>query len=566
MPNLSSTVQRRWIFLAFLGVLHLVFLQDPASQLGRLLFLSHIGLGLLWQPFVQPRRRVGFGGVALVVCSAALLAYNLNWELLLLWSMLLAGVAGGKVFLFPDRWERVFHLFALGYLATVVLALILPRLLASLQLSQPALPEILLFVPALVLPVMAVLPQGQAVVEDRAEIVDYIYGVLVFLLLAVIVLGSLSFALVFKAGYFESLLMTLALVSGVLLMLGLIWDPRAGFIGLGTALVQHVTSLGLPLDAWLASLAEISRREEDPERFLSLACAELPQRLPGVIGVAWEDWEGNHLSGRQDGHPLSLEAGALRLVLVTRGRPSPVQRWHYDLVARLLAEFAAGKWRAMELKRLSYIEAIHETGARLTHDVKNLLQSLDTLCEAAELEGDNPSVRFSQLVRRQLPEVSARLRQTLVKLSAPAVATSPTQSMPVAAWLESLGNRYPGSWLSISAEGDAAACQLEDAVLFSSTAENLLQNIAEKRRTHPEVLAQVRLICGSGGPWLEVCDTGDAIPEARAARLFSQPLPSETGLGIGLYQSARQADQACYRLTLEENRAGRVCFRLRAAK
>ena len=44
--------------------------------------------------------------------------------------------------------------------------------------------------------------------------------------------------------------------------------------------------------------------------------------------------------------------------------------------------------------------------------------------------------------------------------------------------------------------------------------------------------------------------------------LFSSPVPSETGYGIGLYQAARQAEAAGYRLELASNRPGSVCLRL----
>jgi signal transduction histidine kinase len=565
LPNqLASTANRRWIFLAFLGVLHLVFLQEPATPLGRLLFLSHIGLGLLWQPFVQPRRRVGLGGTVLVVLSAALLAYFLNWGLLLLWTMLLAGVAGGKVFLFPDRWERLFHLLSLGYLVTVVLALILPQLLAAAHLAETALPDLMIYLSPLGFLGMAALPMGRTTTEDRAEIVDFIYGVLVFLLLAVIVLGSLSFSLLFKTSYVEAVMTTLALVSGILLLLGFIWDPRSGFGGLGAAVAQHVMSLGLPVEAWLESLAELSRHEEDPDRFLALACAELPRRLPGVVGGSWEGRDGHHAFGEQHGHYLELPSGRLKIGLVTRVQPSPGMRWHYDLAARLLAEFYLGKWRAQELKRLSYIEAIHETGARLTHDVKNLLQSMDTLCATSEQEGGTPSAGFLALLRRQLPEISARLRQTLEKLSEPGKAM-PAKPIPALSWLAALKNRYVADWLVFSAEGDLSACSVEDPALFSSIAENLLQNIVEKRRSSPDITAEVHLFCRDNKPGLEVSDTGCDISDVIATRLFKENLPSENGLGVGLYQCARLAEQGSYRLELAENREGYVRFRLGAA-
>lgn len=565
MPALTfphPTKRRRWIFLAFLVALHLVFLQGPATPLGRLLFLSHIGLGLLWQPFVHSRRRLGFGATAVVVVCAGLLAYFLGWGLLAIWTMLLTGVVGGKVFLFPDRWERLFHLMALGYLVTAVLALILPEALLAVKLAEPLLADLVRYLAPAIFLVMAVLPAGRDGPE-RAEIVDFVYGVFVFLLLAVIVLGSLSFALLFNASYFESLMGTLSLVAATLLLLGWIWNPRSGFGGLGSAVAQHVMSLGLPVEDWLQSLADLARREEDPDRFLALACAELPQRLPGVVGGDWHGLGGVQAFGEQQGRRVRFRHARLQLGLVCRVEPSPSLLWHYDLAARLLAEFHVGKWRAQELRRLSYVEAIHATGARLTHDVKNLLQSLETLCVAAQSESETPAPRFTALMRRQLPEIALRLRQTLNKLAAPAIAAR-EEPVAAASWFAALEARYADRQTVCVMASDLGATEL-DPLLFSSVAENLLQNIDDKRRADPAVVARVRLGAAGGKAWLEVADNGAAIPPAQAALLFTHAAPSESGYGIGLYQSARQAGQAGYRLELAENRAGCVSFRLAPA-
>jgi hypothetical protein len=59
-----------------------------------------------------------------------------------------------------------------------------------------------------------------------------------------------------------------------------------------------------------------------------------------------------------------------------------------------------------------------------------------------------------------------------------------------------------------------------------------------------------------------VCDTGSAVPDAVAANLLRTPIASSRGLGIGLYQAARQAESSGYRLALESNRDGEVCFAL----
>ncbi|MDP1605178.1 MAG: hypothetical protein Q8L93_00780 [Rhodocyclaceae bacterium] len=563
LPKLSPIARRRWIFLAFLAALHWVFLLGPATPLGKVLFLSHIGLGLLWQPFVQPRRRLRLGGVGAVLVCAGIFAWFLNWALLAVWVMLLTGVVGGKVFLFPDRWERLFNLAALGYLTTALLALIMPQALPAANLAEPLLANLVLYLVPAVFVVMALLPAEQGAPE-RGELVDFIYGIFVFLLLAVIALGSLSFTLLFKTGYFEALLMTLALVAGLLLLLGWIWNPRAdlgGFGGLGSAVAQHVMSLGLPVEDWLESLAALAAREDDPEQFLAEACAALPQRMPGVVGGAWQVEGAAQAFGEQRGHCAHFRHGRLALGLVSRGKPSPSLLWHYDLAARLLAEFHLGKWRARELQRLSYVEAIHETGARLTHDVKNLLQSLDTLCAAAQQE-EAASPRLLGLMRRQLPEVSSRLRQTLTKLAAPAelARLEPLAALP---WFAALENRYANAQTVFSVVGDLTTLWVPDAALFSSVAENLLQNLANKREAHPEVNAEVRLGEIAGQVWFELMDSGAALPTALSAKLFSTPVPSESGLGVGLYQCARLAAQGGYRLELAENRDGCVRFRLK---
>jgi len=49
-----------------------------------------------------------------------------------------------------------------------------------------------------------------------------------------------------------------------------------------------------------------------------------------------------------------------------------------------------------------------------------------------------------------------------------------------------------------------------------------------------------------------------------AGRLGNEPVKSENGLGIGVYQVGRLAAKAGYRLELSSNIPGQVCFRLAA--
>jgi hypothetical protein len=108
---------RRGLLLAMLAALYLVLWQGPHSLLGRTLFIAHLGLFMLWQPFVQTERRLvadvpdGGRGRGLLLAGA----YLKGW-MIVLWIMMLAGIIGGKVLLYGSRASRLFYLFALAFL------------------------------------------------------------------------------------------------------------------------------------------------------------------------------------------------------------------------------------------------------------------------------------------------------------------------------------------------------------------------------------------------------------------------------------------------------------------
>jgi signal transduction histidine kinase len=128
-------------------------------------------------------------------------------------------------------------------------------------------------------------------------------------------------------------------------------------------------------------------------------------------------------------------------------------------------------------------------------------------------------------------------------------------------WWQGLRDRYIQEGIRFSPErleGDQAI----PAALFSSVAENLLENALIKRHAMASLQIEVEFDAGERRR-LTVCDDGPAIPAEVAEALFHAPVASSTGLGIGLYQSARHAEYYGYVLRMEMNRAGRVCFELR---
>jgi sensor histidine kinase regulating citrate/malate metabolism len=97
--------------------------------------------------------------------------------------------------------------------------------------------------------------------------------------------------------------------------------------------------------------------------------------------------------------------------------------------------------------------------------------------------------------------------------------------------------------------------------VLDSVVDNLVQNALEKAKLETDIHITVRLLATEHF-CLEVFDTGSAIPNEIAARLFKTHVSSKNGLGVGLYHAAQQARQAGYEICVYENRLSFVCFRL----
>jgi len=199
---------------------------------------------------------------------------------------------------------------------------------------------------------------------------------------------------------------------------------------------------------------------------------------------------------------------------------------------------------------------VHETGARLTHDVKNLLQSIYALTSMAPRDSSDG---YAGLLQRQLPQLSHRLQATLDKLRAPEVPTADF-TLTVWGWWYELGRRLEGTDVELSARITAEA--RVPAPVFDSFVENTLENARAKAVREPGIRTAIALTCDASGIVLTVSDTGSAVPERVAQRLFREPTERAGGLGIGLFHAAGLARQAGYRMELGTNVDGDVRFRL----
>jgi hypothetical protein len=96
---------RRVLLLALLAALYVVLWQGPDTLFGRTLFIAHLGLFILWQPFVHTGQRLSLPSLLAVLAAALLLPgiYPQGLDGRALWIMMLAGIVGGKVLLFGAR-------------------------------------------------------------------------------------------------------------------------------------------------------------------------------------------------------------------------------------------------------------------------------------------------------------------------------------------------------------------------------------------------------------------------------------------------------------------------------
>lgn len=555
---------RRQLLVALLALLYLalILLDDDNPGLAKTAFVAHLGLFMLWQPFVRADQRIS--PVALAVLVAAVLSVSiwLNGWLLLLWVTLLAGIVGGKVFLFETPWTKSFFLLAMFWLVAALLLLALPMALRQSINPGPTVQAVGTWMLPVVFVAMLLLPERQEA-DGQPEVVDFVYSVIVVLLLAVLVLGSLTIMVLLGHAYIEALLETLLGIGIGLLILGWVWNPHMGVAGVGTVFSRYLMSIGMPVEQWLHALADLAQRQGDPDRFVAEACRDMVQRLPWVTGVSWRAGDASGNVGPSTGRCSTFRFDTLELCIHTRYPLSPSLTWHFNLLAQLIDEFRADKVRARELKRLSYIEAVHETGARLTHDVKNLLQSLRGLCAAAAVEGDRVSPELVALLRRQLPAITNRLGLTLDKLQAPRFEDD--APIPLGRWWDELVARYAHSGIRFEADGERDDRRVVPAVPLNHAMENLLANALEKRAASPRLGIEVNLRTEGDSFAVDVIDDGIPLAPALAADLFKGPVPSETGLGIGLYQAARLLERSGFTLVLADNREGCVRFRLKPA-
>ncbi len=562
--NVSGVLDHRyehWIMATMLFALGLSVLSTFGSAVSASLITVHFGLFFLWQPIWQRDQSLDITSTIIIVVLVGIFVAALSWWLMFFWLILLIGIVAGRSFY--TRQARIAYMIALTFLISILLIECVPHIfrigkinkavVSTFQLAWILLPIALAFFPT----------AGSGTRETFP--VDFFRGVLIALITALLSVSAVLMTFQVSVEYPVALIGSLLAVSFFLLMISWMFSPSSGG-GLGALWEKSVLNIGTPFEAWLIHLADLSDAKAEPESFLDAAVVELTA-MSWIAGAQWQVGENSGSDGEEAGYKTHLDVGQLSVTLFTDRPVGPSLLIHCRLLIQLLGQFYTAKKREIEHADQAHLHAVHETGARVTHDIKNLLQSLKTtasaISDAGGIEGQENGYEQRQLaglslLHRQLPSITQRLQLALDKLQAPAGIS--TERMSAVQWWQQITQRHSGSNIEFSA--DITADRDIPNECFDSVIENLLDNARNKSGSSPTLKVAATFECNESVISLSVSDNGAPLPPGLANQLFQHAVPSNDGLGIGLYQAYKQADGLGYELSLKTNKEGEVRFSL----
>jgi len=556
MPALlrSITDRREYIILALmLGFLHASILLDFGSPLSRAMLLIHLGLFLIWQPIQEKDKRlVWYNGIIFIILTL-MLVYWINWWLISGWLILLIGIVGGRVVI--NRIERNAYMLVMIFLVTELLIGCIPRLFvigSAIHLYNP-----LHYGISIIPLILMVFPKVEE--QPLVKMVDLLHAITASLLSSLLALGSL--VIMYHAGtdYLVALIQTLFAIGICLFAISWLLSPHAGFSGLSELWSRSILNIGTPFEQWLIELSQLRQDQKTADDFLEAAMGKLVA-LPWMAGVKWTIENKDYSRGEPSKNEIQTKIQGIPITLCTNIPIGGALLLHCNLLIQLIDQFYVAKIHEQDLSRQAHLQAIYETGARITHDIKNLLQSMHsmiTILQADTTDEVNQSKSIT-ILKKQFPHFIQRLEQAVNKLQTPGELNQ--EKVNFRDWWRDLQSRYKEYKIKFNAliEDDP----MIPVDLFDSVSENLLENIFSKQKNEIDIEIYIDTIVKENMICLLIRDTGSAIDENTEKVLFKEPLNSDNGLGIGLYQAAKQAESLGYSLLLKNNVDGDVCFKL----
>jgi len=543
--------QEELILLLMLETFHFATWYGIGSYLCQSLLLIHFGMFLLWQPLLKENQQITWGKSLLFLTLILAFVHWANWISITLWLVLLIGFIGGRVT--TRRHERNVYMLVMVFLIFELLISIVPQMF-SLSLNINVLNVFLIGLP--LLPLLLFMTSN-TFSKRTGETVDILLATTISFMVIILALGSLVLMYHNNSDYIISLIQTLIVVGFLLISISWLLSTHSGFSGLSQLWAKSLLNIGTPFEQWLAKLSMQKQLQQSPADFLDTAMKELVS-LPWIAGATWSGGSTHGIYGELTRYEVHLAISVEPITLFTHVQPAGVMSLHCKLLVQLIETFYIAKKQEQELEQQAHLRAIYETGARLTHDIKNLLQSLQTMTTLLDADSDETREKSLTLLKKQLPNISQRLQLALDKLQAPEEESA--KNIQAMTWWKGLSARRESSQLKFLVTIDKDTLIPEE--LFDSVLENLLENAIHKRQVDSDIVIIVSLNIGPTSIALTVTDTGHAVARKIRKLILKEHVASDNGHGIGLYQAARQAESLGYTLQLIDNRDGNVSFQL----
>ena len=520
-------------------------------NISRSLFITHFGFFLMWQPVYKQEVDFSLSGLAGLIAFIGIFIVWLNVWLLPFWMLLLLSLLTGRIF--SQGLGRVAYGIAVIVLFLQLTLITTPELFKLHSFSTAALTTLELLLILLLLPLFFIKSSEH---KHRTH-VDFIRGFLIVILTLFLCMGSVLVTFTASIPYIQSLASTIIIAALFLLVTALLWTPRGGFSGLAQLWEKYLLNIGGPFEQWISQLSSLEANTSlEPDYFLSTSIKYLQERH-WISGIYWKTDKTEGVEGERTRYLVTVRDNKVRLTLYAFSPIGPALLLHTKLLLSVLMFYYKAKVQERQLTKQAHLRAIYETGSKLTHDVKNILQSTKTLTQAVLIEDERSSEAY-HILKKQLPILTERLQTTLEKLSAP--ATEAPESILLKLWWQELQSKYAGRDIHFSES--LHSDQQIPLEVFNTVTENLLENARAKRLLQPDLSITVELQADNNRIQLKVIDNGSPVSAEAEAQLFNEVIFSENGFGIGLYQSSQLAKRAGYSLLLESNNQGNVCFSL----
>jgi signal transduction histidine kinase len=511
------------------------------------------GLFLLWQPLwdkdTQIKRLPAALGIGLLFLILSFFSPN---ESLLFFGLILLGLFGSR--LLSQAGFRSFDLLALVIITLEMAVGLIPDTFAQIELPVQFADymQTIILIPVLL---FFFAPNPSQKMPAGSQ-VDLMHGLLATTLIFIVLLGGIVINLLYHVDYLDGLLLTVFIVSTLTIGTSWIWNPGIGYSGIGVLWNRYAMTIGGPFETWINTLTTlIEEHFLTPKEYLEAASEHLVENN-WLNGIQWNFENYNILAGEREGILLAHSmASETSVDLYFKSNPGAALEHHTILLIRMAYQFYLAKLNQEQMRAQEHIATIHHTGARLTHDIRNILQSVKTSLDILDMGQGHD--KHQKLLQTNLLQISWRLENTLDKLRVPQLNTQIVLS-DCEQWMDKLEEQHKSN-PKIVFHRDIEHNVPMPIDLFDSVADNLINNAVRKssaKRVDIRLLSQANIIM------LSVCDDGSVVKESIEETLFKQPVSSGAGMGIGLYQSSIMAHAFNFELELSENEPGKVCFSL----